>query len=86
MWVKAAKRSFEAWYKIYVKRWHPELEPATTEKLVCVYSNSKMMAATCDANELKMLAWAVHQLKMLSCNVTTSDPAVHCPSGGSKPG
>ena len=56
MWVKAAKRSFEAWYKIYVKRWHPELEPATTEKLVCVYSNSKMMAATCDANELKMLA------------------------------
>ena len=28
------------------------LEPATTEKLVYVYSNSKMVAATRDANEL----------------------------------
>ena len=35
------------------------LEPATTEKLVYVYSNSKMVAATreLDANELKVLAW-----------------------------
>ena len=39
------------------------LEPATTEKLVYVYSNSKMVAATRDANELKMLAWAVHLMK-----------------------
>ena len=36
------------------------LEPATTEKLVYVYSNSKMVSATGDANKLKMLAWAVH--------------------------
>ena len=36
------------------------LEPATTEKLVYVYSNSKIVAATRDANELKMLALAVH--------------------------
>ena len=62
------------------------LEPATTEKLVYVYSNSKMVAATRDANELKMLAWAVHLMKMHSCNVTASDPAAHGPAGGSQPG
>ena len=39
------------------------LEHATTEKLIYVYSNSKMVAATRDANELKMLAWAVHLMK-----------------------
>ena len=33
------------------------LEPATTDKLVYVYSNSKMVAATRDADELKMFAW-----------------------------
>ena len=32
------------------------LEPATTEKLVYVYSNSKMVAATSDADQLKMFA------------------------------
>ena len=30
------------------------LEPATTEKLVYVYSNSEMVAATRDVDELKM--------------------------------
>ena len=79
MWAKAAKMPFEAWYKMYVKPWHPELaivemcvlsqdisgsscernwsahwhihsklrnrlEHATTEKLISVYSNSKMVA------------------------------------------
>ncbi len=33
------------------------LDPTTTEKLVYVYSNSKMVAATRDADELKMFAW-----------------------------
>ena len=33
-----------------------KLGPETTEKLVYVYSNIKM-AATVDANELKMFAW-----------------------------
>ena len=33
------------------------LEPATTDKLVYVYSNSKMVAATRDVDELKMFAW-----------------------------
>ena len=33
------------------------LDPATTEKLVYVYSNSKMVAATRDADELKIFAW-----------------------------
>ena len=62
------------------------LEPATTEKLVYVYSNSKMVVGTSDANELKMLAWAVHLMKMHSCNVTASDLAAHRPAGGSQPG
>ena len=63
------------------------LEPASTEKLVCVYSNScqclppKMVAATRDANELKMLAWLVDRMK-----VTASEPAAHGPAGGSQPG
>jgi hypothetical protein len=33
------------------------LDPATNEKLVYVYSNSKIVAATRDADELKMFAW-----------------------------
>ena len=33
------------------------LDPATTEKLVYVYSNSKMVAGTLDTGELKMFAW-----------------------------
>ena len=33
------------------------LSPATTEKLVYVYSNRKMAATVSDADELKMLAW-----------------------------
>ena len=33
------------------------LDPATTEKLVCVYSNRKMVAGTRDADDLKMFAW-----------------------------
>ena len=35
------------------------LVPATTEKLVYVYSNSKMVAATRDADELKVFAWDI---------------------------
>ena len=61
-------------------------EPATTEKLASVYSNSKMVAATISANELRMLAWAVHLMKMHSCNATACDPAAHCPEDGSQPG
>ena len=40
-----------------------------------------MMAATRDANEVKMFAWAEHLMKMHSCNVTASDPAAHGPAG-----
>ena len=32
-------------------------DPATTEKLVYVYSNSKLVASIRDANKLKMFAW-----------------------------
>ena len=35
----------------------PILNPATTEKIVNVYSNSKMVAQTRDADELKKFAW-----------------------------
>ena len=51
------------------------LEPATTEKLVYVYSNSKMVAVTCYADQLKIFAWAVHLIKICSCNIIASDPA-----------
>ena len=34
-----------------------KLGPETTEKLVYVYSNSKMAATVRDADELKMSAW-----------------------------
>ena len=44
------------------------LEHSTTEKLIYVYSTSKMVPATRDANELKVLAWAVQHMKMHSCN------------------
>ena len=33
------------------------LDPAATEELVYVYSNSKMVAATRDADELRMFSW-----------------------------
>ena len=36
---------------------HSKLSPETTEKLVCVYLNSKMAATACDADKLKMFAW-----------------------------
>jgi hypothetical protein len=36
--------------------WH-ELSPATTEKLVYVYLNSKMEATVRDADKLKIFAW-----------------------------
>ena len=38
-----------------------------------------MVSATRHANELNMLAWAVHLLKMHCCNVTRSNPAAHGP-------
>ena len=33
------------------------LDPATTEKLVYVYTNTKMAASIRDADKLKMFAW-----------------------------
>ena len=34
-----------------------KLEPATTEKLVYVYANSKIVSETRDSGDLKMFAW-----------------------------
>ena len=81
----SCERNLSAHWHIHLKI-RNRLEHATTEKLIYFHSNSKMVAATRDANELKMLAWAVHQMKMHSCNVTASDPAAHGPAGGSQPG
>ena len=36
---------------------HNKLGPETNEKLVYVYSNSKMAATIRDADELEMFAW-----------------------------
>ena len=52
----SCERSWSAHGHIHSKI-RNRLEPATTDKLVYVYSNSKMVAATRDADELKMVAW-----------------------------
>ena len=51
----SCERNWSAHWHIPLKI-RNRLEPATTEKLACVYSNSKMLAATHDAVELKKLA------------------------------
>ena len=43
------------------------LDPATTEKLVYVYSNSKLVASTCNADKLKMFAWDNEDVEVLYC-------------------
>ena len=43
------------------------LDPATTEKLVYVYSNSKLVASTSDADKLKMFAWDNKDVEVLHC-------------------
>ena len=50
------------WAKLVRSRTRPDedlqqAKPETTEKLVYVYSNSKMAATVRDADELKMFAW-----------------------------
>ena len=54
------------------------LDPATTEKLVFVYSNSKLVASTCDADKLKMFAWDNEDVEVLHCRLV--------PSGWTGPG
>ena len=56
----SCKRNWSAHWHIHSKirnRLEPASKAATTEKLVYVYSNSKMVAATRDVDELKMFAW-----------------------------
>ena len=45
MWAKAGKRQFEAWYKRYVKLWHPELAMVEIRVLSRVIS-----AFSCELN------------------------------------
>ena len=66
------------------------LEPASTEKLVYVYSNSKMVAATSVADKLKigimkMTGRENEDDKQHGCSVTSRDPAVHSHARGSLP-
>ena len=49
-------RNWSAHWHIH-KKIRNRLDPATTEKLVYVYSNSKLVASTRDADKLKMFAW-----------------------------
>ena len=67
------------------------LEPASTEKLVYVYSNSKMVAATSVADKpkigiMKMTGRENEDDRQHSCSVTSSDPAAHFPARGPLPG
>ena len=48
------------------------LDPATTEKLVYIYSNSKLMASTRDAEKLKMFAWDNEDVEVLHCRLVAS--------------
>ena len=50
-----------------------KLSPETTEKLVYVYSNSKMAAAVSNADELKMFAWDNEDLLPVSLVLRSSD-------------
>ena len=52
----SCERNWSAHGHIQTKIRH-KLSPKITEKLVYVYSNSKMAAAVRDADELKMFAW-----------------------------
>ena len=52
----SCERNWSAHWHIHSKI-RNRLEPATTEKLVYVYSNSKMATAMRDADELKMFTW-----------------------------
>ena len=57
----SCEQNWSAHWHIHTKI-RNRLEPAraaTTEKLVYVYSNSKMVAATRDADELKVFAWDI---------------------------
>ena len=71
------ERSWSAHGHIHT-RIRNRLEPATTGKLVYVYSNSQMMVVTRDADELKMFAWI---LKMLERSRSTTQA---CQAGVSK--
>ena len=52
----SCERNWSAQGHIHMKICN-KLGPETTEKLVYVYSNSKMAATVRDADELKMSAW-----------------------------
>ena len=54
----SCEQNWSAHWHIHTKI-RNRLEPATTEKLVYVYSNSKMVAATRDADELKVFDWDI---------------------------
>ena len=53
--LSSIERNWSAHWHIHTKICN-RLDPATTEKLVYVYSNSKLVASTRDADKLKMFA------------------------------
>ena len=56
IFASSCERNWSAHWHIHTKI-RNRLQPATTEKLVYVYPNSKMVAETRDADELKMFVW-----------------------------
>ena len=61
-------RNWSAHWHIHTKISN-RLDPATvtTEKLVYVYSISKLVASTCNADQLKKFAWDNEDVEILHC-------------------
>ena len=64
--LSSIERNWSAHWHIHTKICN-RLDPATTEKLVYVYSNSKLVASTCNADKLKMFAWDNEDVEVLYC-------------------
>ena len=67
----SCERNWSAHWHILTKIFN-RLDPATTEKLVYVYSNSKLVASTRDADKLKMLAWDNEDVEVVHCRLVVS--------------
>ena len=61
MWAKAAKRPIEAWYKMYVKPWLPEL--ARVELLVLRVNENSLLTGT--STRSSETGWSLQPLKSL---------------------
>ena len=67
----SCERNWSAHGHIHTKLCN-RLDPATTEKLVYVYSNITLVASTRDADKLKMFSWDIEDVELLHCLLVAS--------------